>query len=141
LKKNSLPLPQTLGPYKKKNRTFSSSNIIFNGKKSSKNMFRTSFAWVWILRKILFSPLTYLFYLSVFQFCSWKKNSERIFRSSFCLENKFHNVFSEVFPKFELEKLWKTRFEVFSRVKLKYWGVEKICKRWEENSSNFNFYD
>ena len=36
----------------------------------------------------------------------------------FCLENKFRNIFSEVFPKFELEKLRKTCSEIFIKGKI-----------------------
>jgi hypothetical protein len=67
--------------------------------------------------KKFFSHPLHIFSTLLFSYFSLKKTSERVFQSLFCLENKFWNVFSELFLKFELEK---THSEFFLRGKLKY---------------------
>jgi hypothetical protein len=48
------------------------------------------------------------------------------------VKKNFETYFPEVFPKFELEKRVS---KFFSKAKLKYFGIEKICKGWGENVS------
>jgi hypothetical protein len=60
----------------------------------------------WICRN--FVPIFWkLLSPPIFRFCPWLKSSERVFRTFFCLEYKFRNVFSEILPNLHSENFEK----------------------------------
>jgi hypothetical protein len=70
--------------------------------------------------KFLFPPLMFLLYLPI-PFLTLNKYFGTRFLIFVCLRKKLRNVFS----KFELEKLWKTRSEVFIQEQKWKNGVER----------------